>query len=66
MAGSGGAREGSGPKPTWEHLPADKTIKVPSALARDIQRVAHIVDELVAQGFTVEEVIAALEELRKR
>lgn len=66
MAGQGGAREGSGPKPTWIHLPADKSIKVPASLVRDIKRVAHIVDELIAQGVTVEEIIAALEEIRRR
>ncbi|MBW4472938.1 MAG: hypothetical protein KME45_21550 [Stenomitos rutilans HA7619-LM2] len=60
--GRGGAREGSGRKPKYLTDNETLSIKVPAKHKEDVRKMVEIIDELIAQGFTVEQV----EELLKK
>lgn len=54
--GRGGARDGAGRKPKYLTDNETVPIKVPKAHKEDAQKVVELMDELIAQGFTADEV----------
>lgn len=64
--GKGGAREGSGRPREWSVGVSDTYIRVPSAIKSEILVLAHRLDELLQQGYTLSEILSHLSHIKKK
>jgi hypothetical protein len=68
MSGSsshGGAREGAGRKPKFRTDDETTSVTVPKAHKSEMQTAIDLVDDLIARGFTIEQIRTTLLKIKK-
>jgi adenine/guanine phosphoribosyltransferase-like PRPP-binding protein len=68
MSGSsahGGAREGAGRKPKFRSDDETVSITVPKSHKTDMQIAVELIDDLLARGFTIEQIRGLLLQMKK-